>query len=413
MSLVDFCGNRYCGHGPRNQTGAAPAAYESFVVSSRSKKRGKLQPDLLTAQSIRPKCHVRGGAYRRTGTSLLSTESQQSQRILMSRRNSRTPAAPTNQADRPTPTGDGSVLVVEQLMQAINDSMDERFLKVEAVLTELAQGMIALSQAPALQVAPSAAGYELADSEKHSNEYGEHDQRSYGAASDSPDFLTRDRYEEAVVTELRAQIEAELRGELSCLEERIRSLQDQNTELASQLAQASIRKSLNLTAENDPTLTWEQRKAIMFASDAPDSSDASSADPELSSQIAQLQAELQIRNEEVQQLQALLEQRPQQIEEGTALGAASLAMMLDSDELIREERQRLQELQAEWEAKFREVEIAASIERANLARQRMQLEKQNAELEEQLTHLKRELRQEEQAGPNQKRRWLAKLGLAE
>lgn len=96
-----------------------------------------------------------------------------------------------------------------------------------------------------------------------------------------------------------------------------------------------------------------------------------------------------------------------------AVGAAAIAQMMDRDELIMEERQRLQELQTEWETKFRQIEIAASIERASLARDRQQLERRNVELEEQLAHLKRELRQEEITGPNQSRRWLAKLGLAE
>ncbi len=319
----------------------------------------------------------------------------------MSRRNLRTTAATKSDTDRPLPTGSSVVLSTDEIVQAMNQSLDVRFLKVEAVLTELAQGLIALSEAPAFSHMHHDA---CATNAEH------HDSATY---NDSDSHRHDHCYDEAFASELRSQVEAEFRGELECLEERIRSLQEQNTELASQLAQTSIRKSLNLTAESDPTLTWEQRKAIMFASDVSDQIAAEGSDPKLVEQITKLKAELQIRSEEVHQLQSLLEQRPQQVEEGTAVGAAAFAMMMDSDELIREERLRLQELQAEWEAKFREVEIAASIERANLARQRMQLEKQNAELEEQLTHLKRELRQEEQAGPNHKRRWLAKLGLAE
>lgn len=320
----------------------------------------------------------------------------------MSRRNSRTTAATKSDSDRSQPIGSQVALPTEQLVEAINQSLDARFLKVESVLTELAHGLIALSEAPAF----AHLHHELNAADSHAD----HDSLQFG---DSDTHRHDHCYDEALVTELRSQIEAEFRSELECLEERIGTLQEQNTELAGQLAQASIRKSLNLTAESDPTLTWEQRKAIMFASDVAEPIASEGSDPQLVEQITKLQTELQVRSEEVQQLQALLEQRPQQVEEGTAVGAAAFAMMMDSDELIREERQRLQELQAEWEAKFREVEIAASIERANLARQRMQLEKQNAELEEQLTHLKRELRQEEQAGPNHKRRWLAKLGLAE
>jgi hypothetical protein len=109
----------------------------------------------------------------------------------------------------------------------------------------------------------------------------------------------------------------------------------------------------------------------------------------------------------------MLEQRPKVEDSDLAVGAAAITRIFDDDELIREERSRLKEIQAEWEAKFRDMEIAASIERASLARERRQLECQNAELEEQLAHLKQELRQESIAGPTQPRRWFAKLGLGE
>jgi hypothetical protein len=208
---------------------------------------------------------------------------------------------------------------------------------------------------------------------------------------------------------------SELRSEVESLHHDLDSLRRQNEELAQQLAQGTVRHSINKSGNGDATLTWEQRKALLFSQDqeSPSTLDTESLEESIRQELARLNEELESRDEELAQLRDLLEQRPTQCEEGTAVGAAAIAQMMDGDEMIREERQRLLDLQTEWESKFRQMEISASIERANLARERQQLERQNAELEEQLAHLKRELKQEEITGPNQSRRWLAKLGLAE
>lgn len=206
-----------------------------------------------------------------------------------------------------------------------------------------------------------------------------------------------------------------LKKEIESLREEIESLTIQNHHLAGELAQSNIKRSICSNADVDATLTWEQRKALLFNQDADASAadDLSNAAGQFDEQLRRVQEQVRERDREIAELRDLLEQRPLHREEGTAVGAAAIALMMDGDELICEERKRLQELQTEWEGKFRNMEINASIERANLARERQQLERQNAELEEQLAHLKRELKQEEITGPNQSRRWLAKLGLAE
>jgi hypothetical protein len=204
-----------------------------------------------------------------------------------------------------------------------------------------------------------------------------------------------------------------LKKEIESLREEIESLTIQNHHLAGELAQSNIKRSIGSNANVDATLTWEQRKALLFNQDADAADDSASSANQFDEQLRRVQEQLRERDREIADLRDLLEQRPLHREEGTAVGAAAIAIMMDGDELICEERKRLQELQTEWEAKFRDMEISASIERASLSRERQQLERQNAELEEQLAHLKRELKQEEITGPNQSRRWLAKLGLAE
>jgi hypothetical protein len=229
---------------------------------------------------------------------------------------------------------------------------------------------------------------------------------------------------------------AAFRAEIHSLRHELETLTLQNEQLAGQIAQGAVRHSIGSSSDASATMSWEQRKALMFAEDESEQADAfqkaSSVDTASGSRgdaeeslraieqlkeqqlmMEKLREDIQERDCELSQLRDLLEQRPNPSESGVAVGAAAIAQIMDHDELVCEERLRLQDLQAEWETKFRQMEIAASIERANLARERQQFERQNAELEEQLAHLKRELRQEEIAGPNQSRRWLAKLGLAE
>ncbi len=217
------------------------------------------------------------------------------------------------------------------------------------------------------------------------------------------------------------------------LEQRIEALTEQNEQLASELAHITVQRSVNQSSDASATLSWEQRKALLYRqyesespgdaqredATAPQAAGGPQQDTaELRNQLAALQEALHHRNIEVAELRALLDNRSVtegavSQDEGLAMGAATFAKMFDGDELVREERARLKELQTEWEAKFRDLEIAASIERANLARQRRELERQNAELEEQLAHLQQDLRQESIVGPNQSRRWMAKLGLGD
>ena len=54
--------------------------------------------------------------------------------------------------------------------------------------------------------------------------------------------------------------------------------------------------------------------------------------------------------------------------------AAAAAEVLDRDEIVREERQRLAALEAEWREKFGKAEIDISIERAKVAREHAELD---------------------------------------
>ncbi|HBJ37051.1 MAG TPA: hypothetical protein DDZ51_20300 [Planctomycetaceae bacterium] len=208
---------------------------------------------------------------------------------------------------------------------------------------------------------------------------------------------------------------------VDALKAQIESLVEQNNQLATELAHLTVQRTVDQSSDAAASLSWEERKELLYRqfesedNGVPFSPDQLTSEQcsRLNHEMACMQQELRARESEIAELRSILEQRPEVQDSDLAVGAAAITRLFDDDELIREERSRLKEIQAEWEAKFRDMEIAASIERASLARQRRQLECQNAELEEQLAHLKQELRQESIAGPTQNRRWFAKLGLGE
>ncbi|TWU66929.1 hypothetical protein V7x_25010 [Crateriforma conspicua] len=247
-----------------------------------------------------------------------------------------------------------------------------------------------------------------------------------------------------------------LKSRIDELTEANESLQKQNDELAEQNADLASRvagSNVQQSIESDATqsggspdlLTWEQRKELIYRQMEEDSFDAESflttlkqkqesssviavqaatpgdtesihdLDPadtvtRLFDQLESLQQQVERRDDELGELRVLLEQRGP-AEDGMTVGAASIAQMFDADELIQEERQRLQDMQAEWEEKFRKVEIEASLERAKLSRERQELQRKNAELEERLAHARRECEQNNAGGEGKKRRWAAQLGL--
>lgn len=209
--------------------------------------------------------------------------------------------------------------------------------------------------------------------------------------------------------------------EIDSLKSQLESLVEQNNQLATELAHLTVQRTVDQSSDAAASMSWEERKELLYRQFESEDNGLPVNPEQLTSEqcsrlnheMACMQQELRARENEVAELRSLLEQRPEVQDHDLAVGAAAITRLFDDDELIREERSRLKEIQAEWETKFRDMEIAASIERASLARERRQLECQNAELEEQLAHLKQELRQESIAGPSQPRRWFAKLGLSE
>jgi hypothetical protein len=83
--------------------------------------------------------------------------------------------------------------------------------------------------------------------------------------------------------------------------------------------------------------------------------------------------------------------------------------------LVREERENLQRIQEEWREKLRQSEVEISIERAKIARERLELEERMRSLELERTQSDAQGADASSAGKKTKGRprgrWLARLGL--
>lgn len=236
------------------------------------------------------------------------------------------------------------------------------------------------------------------------------------------------------------QQNAELRVHLERLQQELQELRDQNDDLASRVANSQLRKSVaTRDSSSDDALSWEERKAMILQQMEDESFDVESLVAEIASspmghddsdgsapmvdpvehvrqlhqRLALNDSELKRRDQEIGELRCLLEQQSSNTDSGVAFGAAAIAQMIDGDELVREEREKLQRLQEEWEEKFRRSEVAASLERAKLSRERQELAQKKAELEDQLAQLRHAKRDPDVEGRAPSRRWLAALGLHE
>ena len=176
---------------------------------------------------------------------------------------------------------------------------------------------------------------------------------------------------------LRDQIE-ELKGQVA-------ELEPQNSDLASQVASSNIQEVVSTNTNgsgSSETLSWEDRKQMILeqmeadsfdaeafvsslqseTTDETDATDETECKPEdpfefverLSAEVARLTADLKSREDEVHELRCLLDDQSETRGGGIAIGAAAIAGMMDEDDLVVEERERLRVLQEEWEEKFRQ-----------------------------------------------------------
>jgi hypothetical protein len=94
-------------------------------------------------------------------------------------------------------------------------------------------------------------------------------------------------------------------------------------------------------------------------------------------------------------------------------GAAAIEHASEVDAAVREERERLKQLQDELQEKLRQAEIDLSVERAKLARQRAELEERTRSAVTAPPQTPAAATAADDAEPPAHGRWLARLGLTE
>jgi chromosome segregation ATPase len=167
-------------------------------------------------------------------------------------------------------------------------------------------------------------------------------------------------------------------------------------------------------------LDWEARKRLLLATlEADDAGEAAYTTDDrrrIEDLVHGTERALELKDQEIAELRQLLEAQSSQIG-GLALGAQAVAAALDNDEIVQQERAKLNALQAEWEEKLRMAEIDLSLERARIARERVEVEEKLRQLEQQMSQAASFAGASGCEGSKEPKpargRWLARLGLKE
>ena len=220
--------------------------------------------------------------------------------------------------------------------------------------------------------------------------------------------------------------------ELAGLKERLelaikdcRELKVKNAELAQQLEAAKANRGHAASGSDAGGMDWESQKRRMLAqleADFTDEADEEQQKQKLSIEeairnteqaLAGKDQELAGKDQEIEELRKLLENQASSIGD-VAVGASAIAGVLDQDELIRQERESLKNLQTSLREQLRQAEIELSMERAKIARERAEMDEKIQAFE--ADRAKYAVSPEAQStGDNGKKgsrgRWLTRLGL--
>ena len=202
------------------------------------------------------------------------------------------------------------------------------------------------------------------------------------------------------------QASSDLQRRFELAVEEVRELKRTHAELELKL------KARGTTAPSAPGggLNWEAQKQRLLASLEADDDD----DEEARQERTSIEGTIRITDEvvaqkdvEIAELRRSLEDRAPQ----TTNQSVAIADLLDKDEIIRQEREKISAMQAEWREKIGEAEIDISVQRAKLARERAELDEKLRQLQsQQESHAESDIPQNESGKPA-RGRWLARLGL--
>ncbi len=177
-----------------------------------------------------------------------------------------------------------------------------------------------------------------------------------------------------VRNEANSQADEDLHARLQMALEEVREMRAKNQELIAELAKKPRPES---AADSGGGYNWEEQKRRLLEqleSDFDDSNPQEKTDKLTVAGAIRITDQIVAEKErEIEELQKLLENQSNNIGD-MAVGAAGISQLLESDELIMQERKHLQEVKEELQAKLRAAEIEISVERAKLGRERQDLE---------------------------------------
>jgi chromosome segregation ATPase len=204
---------------------------------------------------------------------------------------------------------------------------------------------------------------------------------------------------------------ADLQRRFELAVEDVRELKTKNAKLESQLAAAGSSRSA-AAAPDAGGMDWESQKRRLLAAldGGEDSADAPTQQERatIEGTIEMTDAVVAEKDRRIAELTAELEAARDNPASEDARNE-KLNELLDADEVIAEHRRRTQQLEQDMEGKLRAAELEISVERAKIARQRVELEELRTNLEAQ-----RQLYESTGGIPvpgAPRRRWLSKLGI--
>jgi len=205
----------------------------------------------------------------------------------------------------------------------------------------------------------------------------------------------------------------DLQGRLELALDEVRELKRTNSDLESKLTKARNAPGVAAPAAPGGGLDWEAQKRRLLASLEADNDDE--ADEERVAEKASIKETIRVtdlaiakKDEEIAGLRRELEQLSA-TSPGTADAAAAL---LDADEIIRQERERLALLEAEWRDRIGKGEMELSVERAKLGRDRAEIAERLQQVG-QSQNMRPGAPDSNDPGKAGRGRWLSRLGLKE
>jgi chromosome segregation ATPase len=207
----------------------------------------------------------------------------------------------------------------------------------------------------------------------------------------------------------------------------VRQLKRRNAELEKELAdlQANAQAPQPARAESTYSGDWESTKRRLLAELQEDAEQPPGKKLTVDDRLS-VEGTIRItdemvaqRDQEIADLKEQLAQQGNQLAatEQTTVVSAAEAEVLDQDAVVQQERQRLVDLQKEWQDKLRQAEVDISVQRARLARERSEVEERLRVFEAEKTALAGQQPGGQSAADDASkkpgRRWLTRLGLKE